>query len=161
MEMLFVDCIHDEANYILIFEIKLIQHVNNSSLYIDACAHRNNACLVEIQSQLVQQQSKPHTYANRWYYNLDGLIWRHRVLALMVWGRFYSPYNSNQRWWSYDETGGEGSRFDVVVERQPHLVDSRSQMCKPFMRHLFITILVPFHHRHAPFYTISWLILRK
>ena len=42
-QMLFADCINDHANYILMFMIKLIQHVNNSSLYIDACAHGNSA----------------------------------------------------------------------------------------------------------------------
>ena len=65
MEMLFADCINNQANYILIFKIKLIQHVNNSSLYIDACAHRNSAYLLVIQPQLVQQQSMPHIYPNR------------------------------------------------------------------------------------------------
>ena len=64
--MLLVDCIHDEANYILIFEIKLIQHFNNSSLYkMRVHALRNSAYLVVIQPQLVQQQSMPHMYANR------------------------------------------------------------------------------------------------
>ena len=62
--MLFADCINDQANYILIFTIKLIQHDNNSSLYIDECAHRNSAYLVVIQPQLVQQQSMTHIYAN-------------------------------------------------------------------------------------------------
>ena len=66
MEMLFVDCINDEANYILIFKIILKQHVNNSSLYIDelyrcVCASHISAYLVVIQPQLLQQ----HIYANR------------------------------------------------------------------------------------------------
>ena len=50
--MCFADCISDHANYILMFMIKLIQHVKNSSLYIDACAHGNSAYLVVIQPQL-------------------------------------------------------------------------------------------------------------
>ena len=54
MEMLFADCINDQANYILIFKIKLIQHANNSSLYVDACADRNSAYLVVIQPQLAR-----------------------------------------------------------------------------------------------------------
>ena len=70
MEMLFADCISDHANYILTFMIKLIQHVNNSCLYIDACAHGNSAHLVVIQPQLVQQQSMTYIYANRWYYSI-------------------------------------------------------------------------------------------
>ena len=62
MEMLFTDCINDHANYILMFMIKLIQHVNNSSLYIDACAHGSSGYLVVIQPQLVQQQSMTYIY---------------------------------------------------------------------------------------------------
>ena len=62
MEMCFADCINDHANYILMFMIKLIQHVNNSSLYLDACAHGNSAYLVVIQPQLVQQESMTYIY---------------------------------------------------------------------------------------------------
>ena len=46
----------------LMFMIKLIQHVNNSSLYIDACAHGNSAYLVVIQPQVVQQKSMTYIY---------------------------------------------------------------------------------------------------
>ena len=60
--MLFANCINDHANYILMFMIKLIQHVNNSSLYIDACAHGNRAYLLVIQPQSVQQQSVTYIY---------------------------------------------------------------------------------------------------
>ena len=86
IEMLFADCINDQANYTLIFKIKLMQHVNNSSLYIDACVHRNSAYLEVIQPQLLQQLSTSHMYVNRWYYSLDGLVRRYRVLAPLVWG---------------------------------------------------------------------------
>ena len=77
MEMLFADCMMNaQANYILIFKIKLIQHVVNSSLYIDVChkgyifplcvcAHRNSAYLVVIQPQLGEQQRMAHMYVNR------------------------------------------------------------------------------------------------
>ena len=73
MEMCFADCINDHANYILMFMIKLIQHVNNSSLYIDACAHGNSAYLVVIQPQLVQQESMTYIYRNRWHYSITDL----------------------------------------------------------------------------------------
>ena len=73
MEMCFADCINDHANYILMFMIKLIQHVNNSSLYIDACAHGNSAYLVVIQPQSVQQQSMMYINTNRWYYSITDL----------------------------------------------------------------------------------------
>ena len=55
----------------------------------------------------------------------------------------------------------EGSQFDVVVERQPHLVGCRSQLCEAIRVRFFITIPGPFHHRHALFYTIPRLILRR
>ena len=71
--MLLPDCINDHANYILMFMIKLIQHVNNSSLYIDACAHDNSAYLVVIQPQLVQQKSMTYIYTSRWYYSITDL----------------------------------------------------------------------------------------
>ena len=71
--MLFADGINDHANYILMFMIKLIQHVNNSSLYIDACAHGNSAYLVVIEPQLVQQQSMTYIYTNRCYYGITDL----------------------------------------------------------------------------------------
>ena len=71
--MLFTDCINDHANYILMFMIKLIQHVNNSSLYIDACAHGNSAYLVVIEPQLVQQQSMTYIYTNQCYYSITDL----------------------------------------------------------------------------------------
>ena len=73
MEMCFADCINDHANYTLMFMIKLIQHGNNSSLYIDACAHGNSAYLVVIQPQLVQQQSMTYIYTNRLYYSITDL----------------------------------------------------------------------------------------
>ena len=73
MEMCFADCINDHANYILMFMIKLTQHVNNSSLYIDACAHGNSAYLVVIQPQSVQQQSMTYINTNRSYYSITDL----------------------------------------------------------------------------------------
>ena len=66
--------------------IKLIQHVNNSSLYIDACAHGNSVYPVVIQPQSLQQQSmRVYIYKSVILY-VDGLIRRYRVLALTVWG---------------------------------------------------------------------------
>ena len=76
--MCFADCINDHANYILIFMIKLTQHVNNSSLYIDACAHGNSAYLVVIQPQSVQQQSMTYINTNRIYI-------RHALLLHYLW----------------------------------------------------------------------------
>ena len=73
MEMCFADCINDHANYILMFMIKLTQHVNNSSLYIDACAHGNSAYLVVIQPQSVQQQSMTYINTNRSYCSITDL----------------------------------------------------------------------------------------
>ena len=71
--MLFAVCINDHANYILMFMIKLIQHVDNSSLYTDACAHGNGAYLVAIEPQLMQQERITYIYTNRWYYSITDL----------------------------------------------------------------------------------------
>ena len=73
MEMLFADCINDHANYILMFMIKLILHVNNSSQCIDTCAHGNSAYLVVIKPQSLQQQSITYINTNRWYCSITDL----------------------------------------------------------------------------------------
>ena len=68
-------------------------------------------------------------------------------------------YHSNQRWWSYDTLWRR--QFDVVVERQLHLVGCRSQMREAIRVRSFITIPSPFDYRHPLFYTIPRLILRR
>ena len=130
MEMLFTDCINDHANYILMFMIKLIQHVNNSSQCIDACAHGNSAYLVVIQPQSLQQQSMRYIYTNRWL----SLYWWSdlKIQGFSTYGLGAAstlPYIPNQRWWSYD-TDGWGSQLDAVVERQRRPVGCRGQLCE-------------------------------
>ena len=146
--------------------IKLIKHVNNSSLYIEiqvriAIVH---GYLLVIQPQSLQQQSMPHIYTNRWHYSHDGLIRRCRVLALMVWGPLLpSPII---------RTRGGGVRIQQVGApiwcrcwkrttfgwlSKPNV---RSQPCAIRVR-TFITISGPFHYRHALFYTIPALIIRN
>ena len=66
--------------------IKLIQHVNNSSLYIDACAHGNSVYPVVIQPQSLQQQSMRYIYDKSVILYLDGLFEDTGCLALTVWG---------------------------------------------------------------------------
>ena len=159
--MLFADCINDHANYILMFMIKLIQHVNNSSQYIDACAHGNSAYLVVIQPQLVQQQSITYIYTNRWYYSLDGLIRRYRVLPLMVWGPLLpSPIIRTrgvvELWYR---------RLRQSIRCRCRKATPSGWLSKPIVRshpcairvETFITIPGPFYHR----YTIPRLILRR
>ena len=84
MEMLFADSINDHANYILMFMIQLIQHVNNGILYMDACAHGNsdnrNSTTITATAE-----HEVYIYKSVILY-LDGLIRRYRVLALTVWG---------------------------------------------------------------------------
>ena len=67
--------------------IKLIQHVNNSSLYVDACAHGSSGYLVVIQPQLVQQQSMTYIYTNRCYCSITDLYiytWCSAVALIVV-----------------------------------------------------------------------------
>ena len=163
--MLFADWINDRANYILVFKIKLVQHGNTSSLYRDACAHRNSAYLVATLPQPVQQRSMPYIYTNWWYYSFDGLIRRYRVLALMVWGPLLLSPIIRARGGGVMIQTVEGSQFDVVVERQPHLVGRRSQLCEairvPSVCELLFQYLVLFTIvRHPLFYSMPRVILR-
>ena len=86
--------------------IKFIQHVNNSSLYIDACAHGNSVYPVRNSTTITATaEHEVYIYKSVILY-LDGLIRRYRVLALTVWGPLLPlPYISNQRWWSHDTDG--------------------------------------------------------
>ena len=66
--------------------IKLIQHVNNSSLYIDACAHGNSVYPGRNSTTITATaEHEVYIYKSVILY-LDGLIRRYRVLALTVWG---------------------------------------------------------------------------
>ena len=110
--------------------IKLIQHVNNSSLYIDACAHGNSVYPVVIQPQSLQQtEHEVYIYKSVILY-LDGLIRRYRVLALTVWGPLLPSPMFRTRGGGVMIQTVEGSQFDVVVEMQPHLVGCRGQLCE-------------------------------
>ena len=89
MEKFFADCINDTQ---IIFDmIKLIQHVNNSSLYIDACAHGNSGLPGRNSTTITATaEHEVYIYKSVILY-LDGLIRRYRVLALTSGGRFYTP----------------------------------------------------------------------
>ena len=57
------------------FMIKLIQHVNNSSLYIDACAHGNSAYLIVIQPQLSATTEQAYIHTNIIFFSLLDSDW--------------------------------------------------------------------------------------
>ena len=133
--------------------IKLIQHVNNSSLYIDACAHGNSVYPVVIQPQSLQQQSMRYIYKSVILY-VDGLIRRYRVLALTVWGPLLpSPIFRTRGGGVMTQTVEAVNSMSLSI-RQPHLVGCRGQLCeairvpsvcKLLLQYLVLfTIVIPF-----------------
>ena len=133
--------------------IKLIQHVNNSSLYIDACAHGNSVYPVVIQPQSLQQQSMRYIYYKSVILYLDGLIRRYRVLALTVWGPLLpSPMF---------RTRGGGVMIQTVEAVNSMSLSKgdafgglsrpivRSHPCAPSVCKLLLQYPGPFYHRYT------------
>ena len=77
---------------------------------------------------------------------LDGLIRRHRVLALGVLGAASTlPYTSNQRWWTVEGVNSMPLSKDIRIGLLVEANCAKPSVCKLLLQYLVLfTIVIPF-----------------